>query len=422
MEAVSRRARILVVALAAAVAELSFAADTPAPTYRDIDGPPHFYGTRTPRDRFTRAMETIEKDPRLDRSSELAFLTSFLKILEVPVSSQMLVFSHTSLQLRFISTSNPRAVYFNEDVYIGYIPGGRIEVVALDPELGGIFYIFDIPREQAAIRYERSNRCMNCHVTDDTGYLPGLVVKSVVPAPTGGSLEAFRLLQSGHGIPFSERFGGWHVTGENGITNHWGNVIGRYVRGEIQRIPNPPGERFSFAKYPVATSDILAHLLHEHQVGFVNRVVEASYRARTAEFISNGRLSPAQSAELDEQARIVVRYLLFADEVPLPAGGVKADTTYRAEFLRNRRATADGLSLKDLELNTRLFQHRCSYMIYSPVFEGLPAVIKSRVYGQLKAALAEGRSSPEFAYLPASERKAIRHILQATLKDLPADW
>jgi len=117
------------------------------PTYRDINDPPHHYRARTPRDRFTRAMETIEKDQRLDRSSEKAFLVSFLKILDVPVSSQTLVFSTTSLQLSLISPSNPRAIYFNEDIYIGYIPGGRIEVLALDPELGAIFYIFDIPRE-----------------------------------------------------------------------------------------------------------------------------------------------------------------------------------------------------------------------------------------------------------------------------------
>jgi hypothetical protein len=405
-------------AVAAAVA----ADSPPAPTYRDIDGPPHFYATTKPRDRFTRVMETIESNPRLDRSSEKAFLTSFLKILDVPVSSQLLVFSTTSLQLRFISPANPRAIYFNEDIYVGYIPGGRIEVVALDPELGAIFYIFDIPRDNAPIRYERSNRCMNCHSTDDTGYVPGLVVKSVVPAPTGGSLEAFRLLQSGHGIPFSERFGGWHVTGKHPITNHWGNVIGRYVSGTLTRIPNSPGEKFSWSKYPANTSDILPHLLLEHQVGFVNRVVEAGYRARTALFVSDGKLASDQSAELDEQARIIVRYLLFTDEVPLPSGPIEPDPAYKAEYLSSRRATADGRSLKDLDLTTRLFKHRCSYMIYSPVFSGLPAEMKQRIYKQLGSVLTDTNAGDEFRVLPASERLAIREILRETLKDLPARW
>jgi hypothetical protein len=401
----------------------SSAADTPSVvTYRQIDGPPHHYTTSKPRDRFTRVMATIEKDPRLDRSSEKTFLTSFLRILDVPISSQLLVFSTTSLQLRFISPSNPRAIYFNEDIYVGYIPGGRMEIVALDPELGAIFYIFDIPRERAPIRYERSDRCMNCHSTDDTGYVPGLVVKSVVPAPSGGSLDGFRLAQSGHEIPFSERFGGWHVTGRHDITNHWGNVIGRYVNGEITRIPNPPGVKYQWSKYPAESSDILPHLLLEHQVGFVNRVVEAAYRARTALFVSGEKLSAEQTAELDEQARIIARYLLFAGEAPLPGAGVEPDASYQAAFLAGRRLSADGLSLKDLNLKSRLFNHRCSYMIYSPVFERLPVILKSRIYRVLGSALKEENGDKEFAYLTAAERKAVRQILTATLKDLPAGW
>lgn len=409
----------LVVAIAAAVPAASPDALL---TYRDFDGPPHNYRTRVPRDRFTRAMETLESDPRLDRSSEKAFLTSFLKILNIPASSQTLVFSTTSLQLRFISPANPRAIYFNEDIYVGYIPGGRIEVVALDPELGAIFYIFDIPKAPEKIRFERSERCMNCHAGEDTGHVPGLVIKSVVPGPGGGTLDAFRSGRSGHGIPFSERLGGWHVTGRHGITNHWGNLTGRYVAGRIETFPNPPGSRFPCAKYPVETSDVLAHLLHEHQAGFVNRVVEAGYRARTALFIAGGKLTPSQTAELDEQARIIVRYLLFTEEVPLPGGGVEPDPAFKADFLRERRATAEGLSLKDLDLTTRLFKHRCSYMIYSAVFEGLPVEMKSRIHGRLQTVLQDANRDPDSAHLPVAERRAIRAILQATLKDLPASW
>ena len=113
----------------------------------------------------------------------------------------MLVFSTTSLQLSLISPANPRALYFNEDLYLGYVPGGRIEIVSLDPELGGIFYIFDIPKESSSLRIERSERCMNCHAAADTGFVPGLVIKSVVPGPAGGSLTAYRLEQIGHAVP-----------------------------------------------------------------------------------------------------------------------------------------------------------------------------------------------------------------------------
>jgi len=393
------------------------------PSYHDIDLPPHNYRQRVPQDRFTRLMSAFESGQIvLDRSSEKAFVVSLLKALEIPASSQMLVFSTTSLQLSLISPSNPRALYFNEDVYLGHVPGGRIEIVSLDPELGGIFYIFDVPKGLRPLRIERSERCMNCHANEDTGHVPGLVIKSVVPGPSGGSLTAYRLGQTGHAIPFDQRCGGWHVTGRHGITSHWGNLTGRFVAGDLVRVPNPPGERFKFTTYPVATSDILPQLLHEHQAGFVNRVVEASYRARTALHASGAKLADEQAAELDEQARIVTRYLLFADEVSLPDGGVEGDADYKTDFLSNRRAAASGISLKDFDLRTRLFKYRCSYMIYSPVFTGLPAEMKQRIYRKLGEALSVESEDKEYAYMPVAEKKGIRDILKATLAELPDNW
>jgi len=411
------RLRIFFISLACAAAAAA------QPTYQDIEQPPHRYSQRTPQDRFTRMIAGFESGRiELDRTSEQAFLLSLLRVLEIPASSQMLIFSTTSLQLSLISPSNPRALYFNEDIYLGYVPGGRIEIVSLDPELGGIFYIFDVPKDVRPVRVERSDRCMNCHAGDDTGHVPGLVVKSVVPGPSGGSLVAHRTSQTGHAIPFDQRFGGWHVTGAGSFTNHWGNLTGRFVEGNIIKIPNPPGARFKWEKYPAATSDLLPHLLHEHQAGFVNRVVEASYRARIALHAGNGQLTAPQSAELDSQAEIITRYLLFADEVPLPAGGVAGDAAYKADFARTRRATKDGLSLKDFDLRTRLFKHRCSYMIYSPVFTGLPPAMKERIHRRLKEALSADKPDREYAYLPAGEKAVIRNILRETLADLPAGW
>ncbi len=393
------------------------------PSFRDFDQPPHNYSTRVPVDRFTKMKAALESgELTLDRSSEQAFLVSLLKALNIPASSQLLVFSTTSLQLSLISPVNPRAIYFNEDIYIGYIPGGRIEIVALDPELGAIFYIFDVPRDGRPIKVERSARCMNCHAGDDTGHVPGIVLKSVVPGPSGGSLTAYRVEQTGHGIPYADRFGGWHVTGRHGITNHWGNLTGRFVAGELVKLTNAPGQRFDWGKFPVATSDILAHLLIEHQAGFVNRVVEASYRGRTALHASGGKLTDTQAKELDSQADIITRYLLFADEPPLPAGGVEGDGELKRAFLAERRATREGLSLRDLDLRTRLFRHRCSYMIHSPVFGGMPAAMRERVYERLGRALSEQAGESAGAHLPGEEKRAIRGILRATLKDLPAGW
>jgi hypothetical protein len=189
------------------------------------------------------------------------------------------------------------------------------------------------------------------------------------------------------------------------------------VNGEIQRLPNRPGQRFSFAKYPAEISDILSHLLYEHQIGFVNRVVEGSYRARTALYQGGGKLSAAAAAELDEQARIITRYILFADEAPFPSEGIEPDAACQRDFLRNRRTSPEGASLKDLDLRTWLFKYRCSYMIYSPVFEGMPAELKARVYRCLKNALQPDSRNSDYAYLPAAEKEAIRSILKGTLSD-----
>jgi hypothetical protein len=179
--------------------------------------------------------------------------------------------------------------------------------------------------------------------------------------------------------------------------------------------------------YPVATSDILPHLLHEHQVGFVNRTVEATYLTRTllheaeATGESGGQSSSAAcSASLDTLARPLVRYMLFADEVPLPPGGVEGDATFKAAFLSTRRSAGNGASLKDFDLQKRLFRHPCSYMIYSPSFRGLPGLLKERVYSMLDEALTG--SAPEFAYLTTAEKRQIRMILKETVDDLPAQW
>ena len=392
------------------------------PSYKNFDEPPHNYHAAPLKDRFTKLKADLESGRiPLDHTSEKAFVLSLLKALDVPASSQMLVFSTTSLQLRFITPRNPRAIFFNDGLYVGYIPGAKIEILSMDPELGAIFYIFDIPTGSRPIAIERSEKCVNCHTREDTGFVPGLVIKSVIPGPTGGSLKTFRRELTGHAIPFAERFGGWYVAGDRGIASEWGNVIGRYEGDDITKTVVKPGELFDFAKYPVATTDILPQLVHEHQAGFANRVLQAGYRARTAMYLDKNILTPAHVAELNEQARIVTRYMLFADEVPLPTGGIAGDAAFKTDFLSKRRAVQGG-SLRDFDLRTRLFRFRCSYMIYSPEFAGLPPAMKQRIYLRLREALSTERPDKEYAYLLPVEKIAIRTILKGTLPDLPTGW
>ncbi len=386
-----------------------------APFQPDLNAEPHGYFTREPRDRFTRLMNDLGTDRMpLDRSSEMAFLRSLLAALDIPVSSQLLVFSNTSLQLSLINPSNPRALYFSDDLYLGYVPGGKIEVASIDVELGAVFYIFDIPRDASPVRVERARRCMNCHANEDSFHVPGLVVKSVAPGAGGGSLDSFRRELSGHGVPISDRFGGWYVTGAGGFEGHLGNRMGKLFQGDLSWTPLPPAARFSWGRYPVATSDLLAHLVHEHQVGFVNRLVRAQYRSRALRRPQPGGSDPALQAGLESDVREIVRYLLFVDEAPLPAGGVSGDEAFKAAFSRNRKQV-EGRSLKDFDLKTRLFRHRCSYLVHTPLFEGLDPEVRTRVVSGMVSALKAGSGNAEFADLGEEEKAKTRAILQRTV-------
>ena len=162
-------------------------------------------------------------------------------------------------------------------------------------------------------------------------------------------------------------------------------------------------------------------MVHEHQVGFVNRTIEAAYVARKITHESGGGIGSNEAAQLDALASGLARYLLFADEAPLPKP-VRGEAGFIKAFSRTRKADPQGRSLKDFQLRTRMFKHRCSYMIYSRAFQGLPENLKQRVYHFLGAALNTGAPRPDYAYLPDDEKRAIREILKATVPGLPSGF
>jgi len=382
-----------------------------------FEDPRYGYFTTPLSDRFTRLNEELKSGAlSLDTTDEQTVLRSLLAELEVPVSSQMLVYSVTSLQKNLISPRRPRALYFNDDTYVAYVPGGRVEVISVDPAVGSVFYISDRVRPSQLPRMQRSQECMNCHAPHYLDNVPSLVLESVVPGLTGGGEKAFRREQSGHGIPLALRFGGWHVTGVGAsFPENWGNKLIDRRDGMAYEVPNPPGQLYNRGQYLRETSDVLPQLLQEHQVGFVNRATHAGYWAR--------RL--AQDATMDETARAkrlqelaepVVRYLLFADEVPLPDGSVVGDKEFQHAFAANRRPGASGAALKDFDLGTRLFRYRCSYMIYTPSFTGLPPELKAEIVRQVRLSLSDAAPST-YAYLEAEEKRVIRGILEETVPD-----
>ncbi|MFT5466987.1 MAG: hypothetical protein ACI8UO_002089 [Verrucomicrobiales bacterium] len=393
------------------------------PDWAVLTDPAHEYWTRPLNDPLTLMKDELEAgSDELDYSSEKAFVVSLLKKLDVPVSSQLLVYSTTSLQLRLISPRNPRAVYFNEEIYVGWVLGGQLEFVSMDPDLGGIFYISDIiPRSGARkMQLDRADRCMNCHHDEDTRHVPGVVVKSVLPGQRGGTISTYRPGEVGHEIPFTERFGGWHVTGEHDIQKHWGNVMGQLSGDDISTTPLEFGANFDISRYPIPSSDILPHLIFEHQSGFVNRCAAASYKARFFLHEGGGKFKPGDLEKVREEVDELVRYILFADEAEFPEGGVTGDSVFREDFLAKKKEDRQGRSLREFDLETHMFKHRCSYMIYTSVFQGLHPGFKRLIYTELGKAL-DG-SKPGFGHIPSNEKTAIREILRATLTDLPEGW
>ena len=374
---------------------------------------PHDYWKRPLGDAFTRLLAENGGTLPLDSSSPKAELESLLKALRIPISSQLLVYSATSFQSGLITPANPRALYFNDEVYVGYVPGGHLEVAAIDPAVGPVFHLLRLGRGTQP-QISRSERCMNCHAGRTSRQVPGFISESVICTDTGASLDGFRREQVGHAVPLDLRLGGWHVTGTPAQTAPLGNLMGKAAPGGYERVPNPPGNRFDWEHYLTRTSDLLPHLLREHQLGFHNLVTLAVYRTREALAAGQGTIRPDDLPMLDDLARQLRRYLLFADETALPPGGVRPDPAYAQDFHSARVPARDGTSLRDLDLRTRLFRYRCSYLIHSPGFVALPPEFKTRLLAGLDAALRESGGILEFDYLPAAEKRAIRTILHDT--------
>jgi hypothetical protein len=138
------------------------------------------------------------------------------------VESQTLVFSQTSFQGPLINIHNPRAIYFNDTVSVGWVRGGDLlEVAVQDPRQGVVFYA--LPQNaKAPPEFKRNEQCLACHLTWETLGVPGLTVHSVYPLPDEVSyVNGFTTI---HGSPMEQRWGGWWVTGDHGGAKHMGNI------------------------------------------------------------------------------------------------------------------------------------------------------------------------------------------------------
>ena len=316
----------------------------------------------------------------LQFTAESGYLLSVLEALNIPVESQVLVFSPTSSQAPLISPLNPRAIYFSDDVGVAWVRGGKALEVAAHGQQGGVnFYTLDQSLSENP-QFNRGENCLTCHSSKDTGGVPGLLVRSTVGIDENG---ATRGVVTDHRTPYEERWGGWYVTGLARRFRHRGNRVGQ---GWLESLY----DQFDTSGYPGMYSDIAALMVLEHQTQATNLMTRLKHEKTTQ--------------AIDE----FVNYLLLIDEPPLPSL-VISTSGYAQRFAETGPRDSRGRSLRQLDLKTRLFRYPCSYMIYSSAFDALPSEVRYAVYVRMKQVL--------HSRVPAADAEAVIEILQETKKE-----
>jgi hypothetical protein len=356
---------------------------------------------------------------RLTFQGRSGYLRSALEAIGLPIDSQLLVFSPASLQGRRISPANPRAIFFKDDVELGWVrDGDLIEVAAQDARQGIVFYT--LPQKQVeAPRFQRATICLGCHISGDTSGVPGLLMFSSTPE----SDRAFAsTVFTNHTLPLAKRFGGWFVTGALTPTSHQGNAVAA-LEGRSRALTSTEG-LYDPDGYLSSSSDIAALMVFAHQAQTVNLMIHAGWEARAADPALHPGTPPANQALLAPLLRAVaedvVDSLLFIDEARFD-GRLQGASGFAERLAAEGPQDRKGRSLRQLALTGRLMRYPCSYLIYSPMFDALPPSIKSLIYERLWQVLSGAEKDARYrAALKLADRQAIVEILRDTKPGLPS--
>jgi len=186
--------------------------------------------------------------------------------------------------------------------------------------------------------------------------------------------------------------------------------------------------RFDVARYPSPHSDLVALMVLEHQSEVQNVIARASYETRRAldyQRVLNaalrepeGHLSESTRRRIQRAAEDLVDQLLLKDEAPLrgPLAGTSGfATVFQARGVRDKA----GRSLRDLDLEHRLFRLPCSYLVHSRAFAALPPELLAALWLDLGAILRGEDGARPMPQLGAGDRAAILAYLHETLSLLP---
>ena len=376
-------------------------------------------------------------EARLEWHERHGYLRAVLRELGISPASQTLVFSKTSFQREHIAPRTPRAIYFNDNCYVGWVQGGGVlEISATDPKWGAEFYTLGQEKTSRPRFVRQTYDCLQCHSSPMTRDVPGYTVRSVFPGPDGNPELSAGTFVSTHESKLDERWGGWYVTGTHGRQRHLGNVIARGGSDGAVTLDQEAGANVSdlgkfvdTSPYLSRHSDIVALMVLEHQTHVYNLLTKANFLTRDAlrdERRMNGfenkkpdERRPATLSRIRSAVEPLVQALLFSGEAAL-SDPIAGTSGFAKEFAALGPRDKQGRSLRDLDLRTRLLRHPCSPLIYSEAFDGLPAPVKEQVYARLGDVLSGRERGKEFAHLSDADRKAILEILLDTKPDFAA--
>lgn len=396
----------------------------------EFDGAPIRYSSWPASDAVNELKKQIESGEKSVKwSKDHGWLPAVLKALNVPQSSQTLVYSKTSLQFSRIDPARPRAIYFNDDIYVGWVQGGDvIEVAAADPNLGATFYSIQQQRaKRPAIVRDRGN-CLSCHLNSRTKSVPGFLVRSLFTESSGQPAYRLGSLTTDHTTPLKDRFGGWYVTGKHGDMRHRGNgfvtddaedSLDREKGANLTTLP----DTMRSEAYLQPSSDIVALMVLEHQTQMHNLITNASFTARQAlhqQETMNRILERQQGFQSESTVRRIntaveklLEYMFFCDEYEL-TNPITGSAEFQHSFQQLAKRDSKGRSLRDFDLKTRMFRYRCSFLVHSDSFLALPEPVLKRVKQRMLNILTETDQSETFAHLTTEDRKDILEILRET--------
>jgi hypothetical protein len=429
----------VIVPLAAAAAPAAREVASPHTSLRyDRDYPTIDYGGVARNNPIARLQARIDRgEVRLDFRPGRGYLDSLLGQLDIDPSSQVLVYSKTSLQIEHISGATPRAIYFNDDTYVAWVQDSDLlELSVMDADLGAVFYTLRNRADEAPQVQRETSRCLACHDTFSMtgGGVPRFLLDSIVVDTSGTALRNEVPREITDETPLQQRWGGWYVTGLPDGLPHLGNLQIPHshavaeVHGQHGATVESLAGLFDTRPYVTGTSDVVALLVLEHQLFVKNLVTRLNFKTRSLlarEASERGlaqikfeQSSPQTQEAVHRMTEDLVRAMLFMDAAvyPRPVGGTSGyDKWFQAQGPRDQR----GRSLRDLDLHSRLFKYPLSYVIYSEAFNALPADVKQLVYARLREIL-RGPDGPAPPHLSASDRAAILEILIATKPDFAA--